>query len=97
MEISRIFKLITAVFEALLGFPILGGLFVFFNGWTPLLFMLVLHTITLVLTRMDKGTGAASVLGIITSLIAWIPGVGMVMHWITSLALFISALRPSRA
>ncbi|WP_067728591.1 hypothetical protein [Oceanobacillus damuensis] len=96
MSISRILKWITGIFEALLGFPILGGMYVLANAWTPLLVMLVLHIVTLIFTKKVNGSIVGSVFGIITSLIAWIPIVGMIMHIITAIILLLSAARPER-
>ncbi|MFC3040382.1 hypothetical protein ACFOGI_08940 [Virgibacillus xinjiangensis] len=96
MSISKIMRLITGIFEALLGIPFLGGIYIISNAWTPLLVMLVLHIITLLLTRKDGGAYAGSVLGIITSLIAWFPVVGMFMHILTAIVLFITLALPDR-
>ena len=94
MSISRIFKWITGIFEALLGIPILGGLYILSNAWTPLFVMLILHIITLILAKKDNGSGFGNVFGIITSIFGWIPIVGMIMHIITALVLILSASRP---
>ncbi len=53
--------------------------------------MLALHIVTLVLTKKDGGDTTGSILGIITSCVAWIPFVGMVMHIITAIFLMIDA------
>ncbi|CDQ38336.1 MULTISPECIES: hypothetical protein [Virgibacillus] len=94
MSISRIMKWITGIFEALLGFPILGGAFIISNLWGPLFVMLVLHIITLILSRRDGGATAGSIIGILTSLIGWIPGIGMIMHLITAVVLIITGMMP---
>jgi hypothetical protein len=93
MSTSRILKWITGGLEAFLGIPILGGLIVFGFLYTPLLVMLVLHIITLVFTIIENGDKAPSILGIVTSCIAWIPIVGMIMHIITAILLMVSASR----
>lgn len=93
MSTSRILKWITGGLEAFLGIPILGGLIVFGFLYTPLLVMLVLHIITLVFTIQENGDKAPSILGIVTSCIAWIPIVGMIMHMITAILLMVSASR----
>ncbi|MBP2076183.1 hypothetical protein [Oceanobacillus polygoni] len=94
MSLSRIFKWITGIFEGLLGIPFLGGLYIISNAWTPLFVMLILHIITWILTKRDNGSGIGSIFGIITSVIGWIPIVGMIMHIITALILILSASRP---
>ena len=58
--------------------------------------MLILHIITLVMSIRQNGTIYGSVLGIVTSLIAWIPFVGWVMHVITAIFLMVSASKPEQ-
>ncbi|WP_449355054.1 hypothetical protein ACUL41_02570 [Virgibacillus natechei] len=94
MSLSRIMRWITGILEAVLGIPILGGVYVLSQAWTPLIVMLLLHIVTWVLTHRDRGVTAGSILGIITSLIAWIPFVGMIMHIITAIVLMFTAARP---
>jgi hypothetical protein len=94
MSPSKVMKLITGGAEAFLGIPIIGGLFIIGNGWSPLFVMLLLHIATLVLTKKDGGSSGGSILGIITSCIGWIPLLGMIMHMITALVLFINAFTP---
>ncbi|WP_113930629.1 hypothetical protein [Bacillus sp. P14.5] len=96
MSASRIMKWVTGAFEALLGVPILGAAIVLGFLWTPLAIMLILHIITLVLTKRDEGAYTGSILGIVTSCIAWIPFVGMIMHIITAIFLMIDASKTDR-
>ncbi len=96
MSISRIMQWVTGVAEALLGIPLIGGIYIFSNAWTPLFVMLLLHILTLILAKRDGRWIAGSVIGIITSVIAWIPIVGMVMHWISAIALIISGLQSDK-
>ncbi|UFT98674.1 hypothetical protein KO561_15955 [Radiobacillus kanasensis] len=96
MSISRLLKLATGICEAILGVPFLGASIVLGNLWTPLGFMLIFHIVTLVFTKRDGGSTSGSVLGIITSLIAWIPFVGMVMHIVTAIVLLLSSARSER-
>ncbi|MBS4208307.1 hypothetical protein [Bacillus sp. FJAT-50079] len=93
MSVSRILKWISGGLEALLGIPILGGLIVIGFLWTPLVIMLILHIVTLILTKRDGGASIGSILGIITSCIAWIPFVGMIMHILTAVFLMIDAAK----
>ncbi|MBM7704148.1 hypothetical protein [Metabacillus iocasae] len=96
MSTSKIMKWITGSLEAVLGIPFLGGAIILGFSWTPLLIMLGLHIVTLVLTKKDGGASAGSIVGIITSCIGWIPIVGMMMHIITALLLFVNALQSDR-
>lgn len=94
MSPSKILKWITGAAEGFLGIPFLGGMYIISHGWTPLIIMLVLHIITLAVTKKDGGSRGGSILGIITSCFGWIPVLGMVMHIITAIVLFFTALRP---
>lgn len=96
MSVSRILKWVTGGLEALLGVPILGASIVIGLLWLPLAIMLVLHIITLVLTKKEGGSTAGSILGIVTSCIAWIPFVGMIMHILSAVFLMIDANKPDR-
>src|SRR4051794_1565618 len=93
MSTATTLKWFTGVFEALLGIPVLGGAFIISNGWTPLFIMLVLHIVTLFFSFKEMQNKYGSILGIITSIIGWIPGVGMLMHIITALALLFDAAK----
>lgn len=90
MKISRILKLITAIAETYLAIPIIGGLSVLALLWAPLVVMLVLHVITLVKSSNEKSSTAGSILGIITSIIAFIPILGWVFHATTAVVLWIT-------
>lgn len=89
-------KWITGSLELLLGIPVLGGLIVIGLFWIPLAVMLVLHIVTLVITSKEGGDKAPSILGIVTSCVAWIPIVGMIMHLITAILLMVNASKKPR-
>ncbi|OML69457.1 hypothetical protein BCA97_24245, partial [Salmonella enterica subsp. enterica serovar Enteritidis] len=55
MSKSRIMKWITGIFDACLAIHFIGGLFIISNGYSPLMVMLILHIITLVLSKRDQG------------------------------------------
>lgn len=93
MSTARILKWVTGALEAFLGIPILGGTIVIAFLYIPLMLMLILHIITLVYCNQEKLDSAPSTLGIVTSCIAWIPFVGMVMHILTGVFLLASSLR----
>jgi hypothetical protein len=97
MSPAKILKWVTGGLEALLGVPILGATIVISMLWTPLAVMFVLHIITLILTKKEGGSGAGSIIGIITSCLAWIPFVGMIMHIITAFILLIQAAKSDYA
>ncbi|MGF7535066.1 hypothetical protein AAGG74_15455 [Bacillus mexicanus] len=91
MLLSTIFKWISGIGEAILGIPFLGGLYIIANGWTPLFVMFVVHLITLFFSLKDRKKVSGSILGIFTSLIGWIPVLGMIMHLITATFLILDA------
>ncbi|MEH7308253.1 hypothetical protein [Neobacillus drentensis] len=94
MSTSRILKWVSGGLEALLGIPVLGGSIVLSLVWTPLAIMLILHIVTLVITKKEgSGSITGSVLGIITSCIGWIPFVGMAMHIISAIILMVDAAK----
>jgi hypothetical protein len=94
MSTSRILKWVSGGLEALLGIPILGGTIVVGLFWSPLAIMLILHIVTLVITKKEgSGSITGSILGIITSCVAWIPIVGMVMHIISAIILMLDAAK----
>ena len=72
MSASRILKWVIGGFEAILGIPVLGGVIIVGLAWTPLFVMLVLHIISLVLSKKDGGAYNGNILGIVASCIGWI-------------------------
>lgn len=93
MSVATVLKWISGGLEAFLGIPILGGTIILSMAWVPLMVMLVLHIVTLVFSINEFQNKHGSILGIITSLVGWIPFVGMTMHIITAIFLFIDAYR----
>lgn len=91
MSSSKVLKWVTGGLEAILGIPILGATIILSFLWIPLFVMLILHIITLVITNKEGGSTTGSILGIVTSCIAWIPFVGMIMHILTAIFLMIDA------
>ncbi|TGB03911.1 hypothetical protein [Halobacillus salinus] len=97
MKFSTILKWITGICEALLAIPFAGGLFVLTSGWGPLLFMFIIHAVTLVLSIRDNRTFGGSILGLITSVLAVIPVIGWALHTVTAIVLLIDGGRSTRA
>ncbi|HLR61508.1 MAG TPA: hypothetical protein VK097_03605 [Lentibacillus sp.] len=91
MSLSRIMKWVTGGCEAFLGIPLIGGSFILSTSWGALFVMFILHLVTLLIARNEKGSIAGSVLGMVTSFIGVIPIVGMIMHIITAIVLLIDA------
>jgi|SRR5699024_473700 len=96
MSASRILKWVTGGMEAILAIPVFGASIIIGFAWLPLFVMLVLHIITLVLTKQDNGPFVGSILGIVTSCIGWIPFVGMIMHILSAIFLMVNAATPDK-
>lgn len=93
---SRIMKWITGGLEIFLAIPIVGGAVVIGLAYTPLVIMLALHIVTLVLSSKNGETKYGSIVGIVTSCIAWIPFVGWIMHVVSGILLMVSAAQNKR-
>lgn len=91
MTNSKILKWVTGAFEICLAIPLIGAAIVIGTWYTALGVMLILHIITLVLSAQNREPIYGSVLGIVTSLVAWIPIVGWVMHLLTGIFLMVTA------
>jgi len=91
MSNSKTLKWVTGGLELFLGIPVIGGLIIMGTSYIPLFIMFVLHIITLVLSANNRESKYGSIVGIITSVVAWIPILGMIMHLITGILLMISA------
>ncbi|AIM15285.1 membrane protein [Bacillus sp. X1(2014)] len=89
--VSRNLRWVTGGLEAFLGIPIIGGLFITLWQWVPLVIMLVLHIITLIYSNKEGKVKTGPILGIVTSVVGFIPIVGWVLHIITAIFLLIEA------
>ncbi|MET3700141.1 hypothetical protein SAMN05877753_11912 [Bacillus oleivorans] len=96
MTISAILKWITGGLEAMVGIPLIGGILILSTLWAPLFILLGLHILTLVFSIREKQNTHGSILGIVTSCIAWIPFVGMIMHIITAIFLLTDAYKATK-
>lgn len=99
MKTYKILQWITGGCEAFLAIPFIGGTFVIGNAYVPLFVMLALHIVTLAYANKEAKISfqrAGSILGIITSVVAWFPFVGWFMHSITAIVLLINAARKDK-
>jgi hypothetical protein len=88
---ARLFKWISGGFEIALGIPILGGTIIISTLYIPLVIALGLHITALVFSKQEDRPITGNVVGIVTSLIAWIPILGMIMHIITGILVLLEA------
>lgn len=92
---ARLLKWISGGFELALGIPVLGGTIIISTLYIPLVIALGLHIAALIFSKQEGRPITGNVLGIVTSLIAWIPILGMIMHIITGILVLLEA-KPSK-
>ncbi|WP_078413097.1 hypothetical protein [Priestia abyssalis] len=61
--------------------------------WPLLLLTAILHIVTLILSIKENEKRHGSILGIVTSVLAWIPFLGMVMHIASTIVLMMDAAK----
>ncbi|KGE19618.1 hypothetical protein [Paenibacillus wynnii] len=94
--LAKLLKWGTFAYEAFLALPIIGGLFVLANGWIPLGIAFLLHALAIIVLFKERGPVIGNVVGVVTSIIGFIPIVGWVMHGITALILLVEGISTSR-
>lgn len=82
-----VLAVVLIVSELVYGIPFLGGSIVLSLGWQPLLINALLYFIMVIILIVDKQNSikpmvVIPLLGVIGSFLAFIPIVGMVVHWI---------------
>jgi len=92
---SRVLKWVTGALEIILAIPIMGAAIVIGSFYIALGVMLILHIVTLILSKNNNEPIYGSVLGVVTSLLAWIPLVGWVLHLLTGIFLMVTAAKKS--
>ena len=96
MKTSVALLWIAGLAEAFLAIPFIGGGFVISTGYTALGVMFVLHAVTLFFCFREFSPKSGPILGLITSLLAWIPLIGWALHLITAIVLFFNASMAGR-
>ena len=80
----RLLKWISAGIEAFLGIPVLGGAIILSTGWAPLGIMFIFHIVLVIFSSKVGERAAGNIVGIITSVVGFIPVLGMIMHLVTA-------------
>jgi len=93
LSASETMKLLTGAMEAVLAVPVPGGFLMPASGCWILVAMCVLHAAALIVCVRHRDSYSGSVMGIIPSMLAWIPFPGWLLHLVTAVLLFVSALR----
>ncbi|MEC5300713.1 hypothetical protein ACWEZE_10840 [Staphylococcus shinii] len=82
-----ILSIILIISELVYGIPFFGGSIILSLGWQPLLISILLYFVMMIILIVDKQNAIKPMmfiplLGIIGNIIAFIPVVGMIVHWI---------------
>lgn len=90
--------LILLIKEFFLGIPGLGGTYILSTGWAPLMTNILLYAIMMGVMVADRYGRSKELLwvpitGIVFSLIAFIPVVGMLLHWLMTFILIFFIIR----
>lgn len=93
----RLLKWISAGIEAFLGIPILGGMIILATGWAPLGIMFIFHIILVVFSTKAGEKAAGNIVGIITSVVGFIPFLGMMMHLVTAAVIALETASQKKA
>jgi len=78
------------ILEIILAIPVLGGTMVVLSAYIVLFIALVLHIVALIFGAKAKMSKIAPIIGIVTSLLAWIPILGWLLHTTTAIAYVIT-------
>jgi hypothetical protein len=94
-KVSSWAKGVTGGFEALLAIPFIGGSIVVFSGWQALSLAFFLHLIAIVICIFSKTNPFPNVLGVVASIVGYVPVIGWLLHTVTAIVLLISAYKDS--
>ena len=93
MKIHNGLQLGAAMLETLYAIPILGGTIIVSLFWIPLAIALVIHIASLVFTLKEKGNKTGPIMGIIASVLGFIPFVGWLLHVLAAVFNYIGACK----
>lgn len=98
MKYSNTLKWISGSAEGFIGLPFIGAAVVVGSGYTVLALMFMLHMTTLVFSLREKRPTMSSLVGLITSCLAWNIDLwlGMLLHIITAVLLLLDALNDGK-
>lgn len=96
MSFAKILKWGLFAYEAFLAIPIIGGTFIVANGWVPLWIALILHLVAFFVSKQAKISAVGNGIGMVTSLLGFIPVVGWFFHCITAIILLVEGIKPSQ-
>ena len=92
MSTLKVAKVVALIYQAVLAIPFVGGSIVLSSGWGALGLGFVIHAIVFILALKSGGAKVASIIGMVTNALAWIPILGWFMHLVTAVAYVIELL-----
>lgn len=90
--LTAVLKLIASGIEFFLGIPFVGGAFIFANAWGPLLFMFLFYLGILLLSINYGYAKWGAIIGMVISILAIVPVLGMVLHWVAFFTLLLDGI-----
>lgn len=85
--IAIVFSIVLLICEFIYGIPFLGGSIILSFGWQPLIINIILYAVLIVMFAVDSQNTirpmiVIPIIGAIGTLLAFIPIVGMIVHWV---------------
>lgn len=94
----NVLKWITGSIELFLGIPIVGGTIILSLAWIPLFVMMAFHVIILIIVLRNKHAfPVGNAIGLGASVLGFIPGLGMVLHLVAAVFIFMEAWQTHQA
>lgn len=93
VAISRLYKIGLGVAELFFSVPILGAAVIISHAWTPLGVLFILHVIGLIFSILSGKSKSGHIFGMIGNTLAFIPFVGMFLHFLIGSILVYQGLR----
>jgi hypothetical protein len=91
LSTSRKVKWFAGLAELFLAIPVIGGSTIIAFGWTPLLGMLIIHTLGIMYATDESKMRTGHFVGFAASILGFIPFLGMLLHFVTSIRLLYEA------
>jgi hypothetical protein len=92
MKTSKVLKWTSFGLEFILGIPFIGAMIIMGFFYLPVILMLALHITTLVICNKQGANKAGSIVGIIASVIGWMPFIGWMIHFGAAIVLLVEAI-----
>ncbi|WP_411841180.1 hypothetical protein [Staphylococcus auricularis] len=85
--IAIVLSIVLLICEFIYGIPFLGGSIILSFGWQPLIINIILYAVLIVMFAVDSQNTirpmiVIPIIGAIGTLLAFIPIIGMIVHWV---------------